>query len=266
MRQLLLAAVTCSALVLSGCGASGTSASSGSSSATAKAIPNFGAAVSAPGRTEADIKLDASRKPAETLAFMGLESGDVALDIFAGGGYFSEIMAAAVGPAGSVIAVNPPQFVSSDASKAKWAGVTERQPTVTMIPIQLTDFTPDAESYDFVMMHLIYHDLYWESEKFKMVRMDPAIFLRKLYASMKPGGIVAVIDHVGVEGETRAVVDKTHRINPAVARADFKKAGFALESESDMFANPDDDLEKIVFDPSVRGKTNRFVMKFRKPG
>lgn len=264
MRQFLLAAVASSTLILGGCGASGSSTSSASSSVATKVAPDFAAAVGAQGRTQADVKLDASRNPAQTLAFMGLETGDKALDIFAGGGYYTEVMAAAVGPSGSVVAVNPPQFVSSDAAKTKWAGVTERQAGVTMIPTQLSDFTPDAESYDFAMMHLIYHDLYWESEKFKVARMDPAAFLSKLYTGMKPGGIVAVIDHVGGEGETRAVVEKTHRINPAVVKVDFEKAGFVLEAESDMFANPNDDVEKNVFDPTIRGKTNRFAMKFRK--
>ena len=227
--------------------------------------PDFASAVSAPGRDETDVALDESRNPAAVLAFMGLETGDSVLDIFAGGGYYSEIMGRAVGSTGSVIAVNPPQFVSSDQSKAKWASVTARQPNVAMVASQLPDYKPAANSIDFAMLHLIYHDFYWQSEKFKFEKMDPAIVLANLYAGMKPGGIVAVIDHVGAAGDTRAVVEKTHRIDPATARSDFLRAGFVLDGESDMFANPDDDLEKNVFDPAVRGKTHRFVMRFRKP-
>ena len=228
--------------------------------------PDFASAVSVPGRDEADVALDESRDPAAVLAFMGLETGDAVLDIFAGGGYYSEIMGRAVGSTGSVIAVNPPQFVSSDQSKQKWADVTERQPNVTMVASQLPDYKPAVNSIDFAMLHLIYHDFYWESEKFKFAKMDPAIVLANLYAGMKPGGIVAVIDHAGSAGDTRAVVEKTHRIAPATARADFLRAGFVLDGESNMFANPDDDLEKNVFDPAVRGKTHRFVLRFRKPG
>lgn len=265
MRAIFLTTLASSALALSACSYDNGETASASSEAATKAAPDFVAAVASPGREEADTALDASRQPVETLAFMELETGDAVLDIFAGGGYYSEIMGAAVGAGGSVVAVNPPQFVSSDAAKAKWAGITTRQSGVSMMPSQLGDFTPEANRYDFAMMHLIYHDLYWESEKFKVARMDPAAILTKLYAGMKPGGIVAVIDHVGNAGDTRAVVEKTHRIDPATAKADFEKAGFVLEAESDMFANPDDDLEKNVFDPSVRGKTNRFVMKFRKP-
>lgn len=232
----------------------------------AEAAPDFASAVSAPGRDEADVKLDESRSPAAVLAFMGLEAGDAVLDIFAGGGYYSEIMGRAVGPDGSVIAVNPPQFTTSDQSKAKWAGVAARQANVTMVASQLPDYIPAANSIDFAMLHLIYHDFYWESEKFKFERMDPAAVLTNLYAGMKPDGIVAVIDHVGSPGDPRAVVEKTHRIDPATARSDFLNAGFVLDGESEMFANPEDDLEINVFDPAVRGKTSRFVMRFRKPG
>ncbi|WP_339691248.1 methyltransferase [uncultured Parasphingorhabdus sp.] len=232
----------------------------------AETAPDFASAVTAPGRDEADVALDESRSPAEVLAFMGLETGDAVLDIFAGGGYYSEILGRAVGPDGTVVAVNPPQFVSSDQSKQKWADVAARQPNVTMVASQLPDYKPAADSIDFAMLHLIYHDFYWESEQFKMERMDPAAILANLYAGMKPGGVVAVIDHVGSAGDTRAVVEKTHRIDPATARSDFLKAGFVLDGENEMFANPDDDLEKNVFDPAVRGKTDRFVMRFRKPG
>lgn len=265
MRAIFLTALASSALALSACSYDNGDTASASSEAATKTAPDFAAAVAAPGRPDGDLKLDASRQPAETLAFMGLETGDAVLDVFAGGGYYSEIIGEAVGAGGSVVAVNPPQFVSSDAAKEKWAGISARQPGVSMVPSQLFDFTPEANSFDFAMMHLIYHDLYWESEKFKFVRMDPAAFLTKLYAGMKPGGIVAVIDHVGNAGDTRAIVEKTHRIAPATTKADFEKAGFVLEAESAMFANSVDDLEKNVFDPSVRGKTDRFVMKFRKP-
>lgn len=265
MQSTILMAFAGSILALSAATYDGNQATAAAQEGAAKSGADYDAAVAAPGRTEADVKLDESRMPAEILAFMGLKSGDAVLDIFAGGGYYSEIMGAAVGADGSVVAVNPPQFVSSDAAKAKWAGISERQPGVSLQPSQLGDYSPEPNSFDFAMMHLIYHDLYWESEKFKVARMDPAAFLTRLYAGMKPDGIVAVIDHVGNAGDTRAVVEKTHRIDPATAKADFEKAGFVLEAQSDMFANPGDDLEKNVFDPSVRGKTNRFVMKFRQP-
>jgi predicted methyltransferase len=261
MRASIFLALATSALVI----AVPTYASAAPSTESAEMVPDFASAVTDPGRDEADIKLDESRKPVEVLAFMGLETGDTVLDIFAGGGYYSEIMGRVVGPNGSVVAVNPPQFTTSDQSKEKWAGVTARQSNVTMVPSQLPDYIPAANSVDFAMLHLIYHDFYWESEQFKFEKMDPAIVLANLYAGMKPGGVVAVIDHVGVPGDTREIVEETHRIDPATVRSDFLKAGFELDGESDMLANPEDDLAVNVFDPAVRGKTNRFMMRFRKP-
>ena len=226
--------------------------------------PDYRAAVVAEGRSEADVALDESRKPAELLQFMGLEQGDDAIDIFAGGGYYSELMGRVVGDEGSVLAINPPQFVSSDAAKANWAALSQREPNVTMEGVQLSDFNADPESYDFAMLHLIYHDMYWESEQYKFERMDPAAFLKELYDAMKPGGIVAVVDHSGPSGDTREVVEKFHRINEAIVRRDFEATGFELVDSSDMLRMEGDDLTLNVFDPAIRGKTDRFVLKFRK--
>ena len=120
-------------------------------------------------------------------------------------------------------------------------------------------------SYDFMMLNLNYHDVYWESAKYGVVKMEPDAFVKTVYASMRPGGIVGVIDHVGNPGDTRETVEKYHRIDPAVVKADFEKAGFKLEAESDILKNPADDHTLLVFDPKIRGKTDRFVYKFRKP-
>jgi predicted methyltransferase len=123
-----------------------------------------------------------------------------------------------------------------------------------------------AGSFDFVLMHMIYHDLYWQSEKYKFPRLDPDAVLAEVFAATKPGGIVGVVDHVAAAGgDTRAVVDQLHRIDPAVIRADFERAGFVLDGESDLLRNPEDDLAKMVFDPAVRGKTDRVVYRFKKP-
>ena len=121
------------------------------------------------------------------------------------------------------------------------------------------------KSLDFTLMHLTYHDLYWESEKFKFPRTDPAKFLAKVYAATKPGGVVAIVDHVGDPGDPRVTADKVHRIDPGVVKADFKAAGFVLDGESPLLRMPNDDHAKLVFDPTVRGKTDRFLFRFKKP-
>lgn len=241
--------------------------------ATALATPalaaksgDIAAAVSAPGRAESAVKLDESRKPAEVLAFEGLKPGMKAADVMAGAGYYTEIMARVVGPTGHVTAFEPTQFMpTEEKDKAAWAALLARNANVTQTPYPFEAFTAAPASIDFTMLHLSYHDLYWQSEKYKVPRTDPDAFLATLYRATKPGGIVAVIDHVAAPGDTRAVVDKLHRIDPAVVKADFKKAGFVLEAESDMLKVAGDDHTKLVFDPTVRGKTDRFVFRFRKP-
>lgn len=232
--------------------------------AAARGAPDFAAAVSAPGRPADQVKLDASRRPAEVLAFEGLKRGDMALDLFAGGGYYTEIMARAVGPAGGVVAWDPANFVN-DKSRAAFAELKTRAPNTGIFVTPVTALSLPASTFDFVMIHLNYHDFYWESEKYKFPRADPAAILRTVYQAVKPGGTVAVIDHVGPAGDTRAIVDKMHRIDPATVKADFEAAGFVLEAQSDMLRNPADDHSKRVFDPSIRGNTDRFVYRFRKP-
>ena len=223
-------------------------------------------AVSAPGRPDDMVKLDAGRHPAEVLAFEGLKAGDQVADIMAGNGYYTEIMARAVGPKGQVTAYNPEQFVKDDAkAAADWAALMKREPNVRYTIHPFEAFAAPANAYSFVMIHLDYHDLYWESAKFGIKRIEPASFLKTLYAAMKPGGTVAVIDHVALPGDTRATVDKLHRIDPEVVKADFKAAGFQLAGTSDLLRNTTDDHSKLVFDPAVRGKTDRFVFRFVKP-
>lgn len=220
------------------------------------------------GRSENDVKLDAGRKPVEALRWLGIKPGDAALDYMAGGGYYAEIMARAVGPKGKVTAWNPENFVASDAAKAKWGGLTGRTPNLSHTTSAFDKFDAPPNSYSFALMHLVYHDLYWQSEQFKVPKTDPDAVLKRLYAAMKPGGVVGVvgvIDHIGSPGDTRAVVDKTHRIDPAVVKADFARAGFRLAGESPLLRMEVDDYAVSVFDPKLRGKTDRFVFKFVKP-
>jgi predicted methyltransferase len=116
------------------------------------------------------------------------------------------------------------------------------------------------------MLHLVYHDAYWESARFGVPRIDPATVTRAIWDAVRPGGTVAVIDHVAnPNADGRAEVEARHRIDPAVLRADFERAGFVLEAESDMLRNPQDDRSKNVFDPSIRGHTDRVVYRFRRP-
>jgi predicted methyltransferase len=214
-------------------------------------------------RSEDNVKLDESRKPAEVLKFLGLRQGMWVADPFGGNFYWAEITAPAVGPNGRVTIWEPQQFYSQKMLD-KYTALHARQPNLWLrvSPMQAPAL---PGKYDFMLINLDYHDVYWESAKYGIVKMDPDQWLKAIYDSMKPGAVVGVIDHVAAPGDTRATVEKLHRIDPATVKADFLRAGFKLEGTSDMLRNPADDHSLNVFDPKIRGKTDRFVFKFRKP-
>src|SRR5687768_11672891 len=209
-------------------------------------------------RSEANVKLDESRKPAEVLKFLGPQKGMRVSDPFGGNLYWAEIMAPAVGPNGRVTIWQPQQFYSQKIYD-NYTALKAKQPNVWMrvSPFEAPDLP--ANTYDFMLINLDYHDVYWESAKNGVVRMDPDQWLKTIYAAMKPGTVVGVIDHIANPGDPRQTVDKLHRIDPAVVKADFKRAGFVLEGESNLLRSPADDHSLLVFDPAIRGKTDRFI-------
>jgi predicted methyltransferase len=214
-------------------------------------------------RSEDNVKLDESRKPAEVLKFLGLRQGMWVADPFGGNFYWAEITAPAVGPNGRVTIWEPQQFYSQKMLD-KYTALHARQPNVWLrvSPMEAPDL---PGKYDFMLINLDYHDVYWESAKYGIAKMDPDQWLKAVYNAMKPGAVVGVIDHVAAPGDTRATVEKLHRIDPATVKADFLRAGFKLEGTSDILRNPADDHSLNVFDPKIRGKTDRFLFKFRKP-
>jgi predicted methyltransferase len=223
------------------------------------------AAVAAPGRPQAQVKLDASRKPAEMLRFLGLKRGDRALDLFGGSGYWSELMARAVGPEGRVTAWLALAEVGPRA-RAAWADLAARQKNAAFFITPNDALALPANAFDAALINLNYHDVYWESAKDGFRHTDPDAFLKTVYAGLKPGGAILVIDHVGeAGGDPRQLADKYHRIDPATIKADFARAGFLFDGESDVLRNPADDHKLSVFDASIRGRTDRVVYRFRKP-
>ena len=223
------------------------------------------AAVATPGRSAGNVKLDASRKPAEVLAFYGVKPGMSVVDMFGGNHYWAEILAPAVGPKGKVLVWEPTQFYDADAKK-DFEAFAAKAPNVSIVATPFEAPQLPKNFADFLLINLNYHDVYWESAKYGVKRMDPAAFVKIVYDAMKPGGVVGIIDHSAVAGgDTRAVVDKLHRIDPAVVKADFVAAGFKFDGESDLLRNSADDRSLLVFDDKIRGKTDRFVYRFRKP-
>jgi predicted methyltransferase len=223
------------------------------------------AAIAAPGRPKAATDLDEVRKPAEVLRFMGLRKGDRGLDYFTGTGYYADIMAKAVGPKGHVVGWNSASFARREPVVKALADIRSRNPNTAFYSSPSTAIALAPNSFDFALLHLVYHDAYWESAQFGLPRIDPNTVVQAIWSAVKPGGTVAVIDHVATPGgDTREVVEKLHRIDPAVVRADFERAGFVLEARSDLL-KVDEDHSKNVFDPAIRGRTDRFMFRFRKP-
>jgi len=233
--------------------------------AAAPKPPTIASAVAAPGRTADNVKLDSGRKPAQLLQFLGLKSGMQVLDLFGANAYWAEIEAPVVGPKGHVTVWQPTQFYR-EKTKASFEAFAASHPNVNIVVSPFEAPTLPKNYGDFVILNDNYHDTYWQSEKFGIPKMEPSAFLAAVYASMKPGAVIGVIDHVAnPNGDARATVEALHRIDPNVVKADFKRAGFVLIGSSNMLRNPADPHSKDPFDESIRGKTDRFVFKFRKP-
>jgi len=223
------------------------------------------AAVAAPDRSKDNVQLDAGRKPKALLQYLGLRPGMHVLDLFGANAYWAEIEAPVVGPKGHVTVWQPTQFYREN-TKAAFEAFAAKHPNVSIVISPFEAPSLPAKYADFVILNDNYHDTYWMNEKYGIPKMDPNAFLKAVYASMKPGAVIGVIDHVAnPNDDVRATVDKYHRIDPNVVKADFKRAGFVLIGSSNLLRNPADPHTAGVFDAGIKGKTDRFVLKFRKP-
>ena len=231
----------------------------------ADAIPrNIAAAVADPGRSASDRERDANRKPAEMLAFAGVKVGDKVGDYAAGQGYFTRLFAAAVGPSGHVYATVPAslfQYQNIVKGIADIDAYAKDHLNVSVTAASAIDSARYPEKLDLFWISQNYHDL---KDPF-MGPVDMAAFNKAVFAALKPGGIYLVLDHVAAPGSPADVTDTLHRIEPSVVRREVEAAGFKLVGESKLLANPSDPHDKGVFDASIRGKTDQFVLKFRKP-
>lgn len=219
--------------------------------------PHIVAAVAASARPEADRARDADRKPAEMLAFAGIAPGQRVGDLIPGGGYFTRLFAAAVGASGRVYALIPPPSPQrpDDAIKA----LVAEYPNAEIVQQSFTALRL-PEPCDVIFTAQNYHDLH-----LARLNLDVAAVNRQIFAALKPGGVYVVVDHSAKPGADVGVADTLHRIDPAIVRRELEAAGFVYDGASDALRNPADTREASVFDPSIRGKTDQFAMRFRKP-
>ena len=215
-------------------------------------------------RTAADRKRDSLSKPEAVLGLLDLQEGQAVIDVFAGGGYYSELMAGVVGEQGTVILQNNYGY-------AKWVEkyLQERYIDHEVLPITVLrsesdDLKLSPSSLDAALMVMSYHDLYYYNPEAGFERTDVPHFFAQLRTALKPGGKLLIIDHAAPDGSGKSVTQEIHRIDENFARQDIESNGFRLVKASDALRNPDDDRSKNVFDKSIRGKTDRFVLLFEK--
>jgi predicted methyltransferase len=224
----------------------------------------FAAAVADAARPASDTARDANRKPSETLAFMGLKPGDKVADYAAGSGYFTRLFAGVVGPRGHVYASVPgelfmyPNIVKGTAEVQAYAAA---HPNVSVTVGSALYAARYPEKLDVFWIAQNYHDLH---DPF-MGPVDMAAFNKAVYAALKPGGVYIVLDHVAANGAPANVTDTLHRIEPSTVRREVEAAGFKFAGESAILANPADPHTATVFNESIRGRTDQFIFKFRKP-
>lgn len=224
-------------------------------------IATHGGAANADSRSEEDRARDAGRKPFDVVAFVGIEPGMNVLEILAGSGWYTEVLSIAVGPGGHVTAHNTAfvlQMRDGANDKAMSARLAnDRLPNVSRLNKEIADLTPEDGPFDAAFTALNLHDIYNRGGEAAAVGAMTVI-----YDTLKPGGIFGVIDHQGLEGQDNA---ELHRMLKADAIRVAEAAGFTLEADSDILHSDIDDMTQHMRAEGIRGYTNRFLLRLRKP-
>lgn len=219
-------------------------------------------AVASPDRPAADRDRDVHSRPAEVLKFFGVPRGGTAIDLFGGGGYYSEILSRAMGPGSTVYLHNNAAYLGFAGEAVEQRLANGRLPNVIRYDRELDAIDLPDDSVDLVLMVMTYHDLYYETDGWDL---DPGAFFAMVHRILKPGGVLAVVDHAGEAGTGMHAAQDLHRIDPAYALEDIQQHGFVLDATSDALKNPEDPLTISVFDPTIRGRTSKFLYKFVEP-
>jgi len=222
--------------------------------------PDYAAVLASPIRTDEDRARDEARQTAITLSFAGVRPGWKVADMIIGGGYFTRTFSAAVGPEGHVTAWQPAEFIGFEPSYGEALEAADALPNVDAIrsPIGAPAF---PEGLDLVFTAQNYHDLHLEPfADDTAARVNAAVF-----RALKPGGYYMIIDHHAVEGADLSVAHTLHRIDWTRVIEEVEAAGFVLDTNGGALERHDDPRTASVFDPSIRGKTSQFMLRFRKP-
>lgn len=259
--RLILAAAALAALAACATPATTTSSTAAQTPPAASASDPYGSALADARRPAADREHDALRHPSETLAFAHITPGARVGDILPGGGYFTRLFAVAVGPEGRVYPLIRPEGVAGE-HETPILPVAAQYPNVT-VARSMYDALSFPEPLDVVFTAQNYHDLAIADYQLG----DRNAMNRTVFAALKPGGYYIVIDHSAVAGAAvqTAGDGNLHRIDQAVVRREVEAAGFVFDGEGAFLRNPADPRTANVFDPSIRGHTDQFALRFRKP-
>ena len=219
-------------------------------------------AIADPARPEGDRTRDVVRKPAESLQFSGLKPGEAVADFNAGSGYFTRLFSDVVGNRGHVYAIEPveiQQYIAK--STAELRNYAAGHPNITVSVQTALDSLHLPRKLDLFWISQNYHDLH---NKY-FGPLDMAVFNKAVFNALKPGGSYVVLDHAAAPGAPPDVTQTLHRIDPATVRHEVEAAGFVFENESGILANPADPRTIGVFDKSIQGRTDQFILKFRRP-
>lgn len=227
----------------------------------APAPPDLAARLANDSRSEADRARDTGRKPAEVIAFLGIEPGMHVIDVIAAGGYYTEVLSLAVGPDGQVAAQNPAVVLKMrDGANEKALSdrlADNRLPNVSRLDKELAELVPEDGPFDAAVTALNLHDIYNNYGEEGAVGA-----MKRVFGALKPGGIFGVIDHQGSEGNDNKAL---HRMTAVDAIRVAEAAGFVVEERSDILQMHNDDMSQKIFSEELRGKTNRFLLRLRKP-
>jgi predicted methyltransferase len=230
--------------------------------AAAPLPPSVAKAAADPARAD-QAKDDARRHGPEILAFAGVKPGDKVIDLIPGAAYWTRLFAKVVGPRGHVYGIWPKPYADEAGRDVQFYGGLAKNgyPNTSVAVEPATELTA-PEKVDLIFTAQNYHDY---PDKF-MGSIDPSVFNKAAYVALKPGGILLIIDHRAAAGSGMRDTDTLHRIDSAIVKKQVTAAGFRFVGESKLLANPADDHSKAVFDKSIRGHTDQFIYKFRKPG
>ncbi len=224
----------------------------------------YDAAVAHAGRSAADLKRDPLDHPAEMLRLSGIKPGMRVADVLAGDGYYSELASYVVGRKGKVLMINNAAFDhwSDGPLQGRLAG--GRLGNVEHETLDLNNMNLDAGSLDAVFLIKVYHDLYWVDSEGHWPKIDTAGVLDQLARALKPGGVLLLVDHSAKPGSGSSVASTLHRIDEGFAIKDFESHGFKIAGKSDLLRRPDDTRDLVSYKGPALGKTDRFVVVFRK--